>query len=514
MPTLRPDPNPRPALMIRLTHTGVLADGRPNTAPVLINDLDVGQEQQNRKVPCYVPVGGYLDIPASSRSLLSFEQGTIRKFHQVGVLTAQMFYAPERFDTVNRPSALSYPAGAYIWNETETAPNFADGGTWMSYAGSGPPAPHATSHQTGGNDPLSVAAATATNLSGATGLAVTTGAASPVVTDPGHTHTLTDPGHTHNVGSTTATNNSNTTSVTANSASANISVSDPGHNHTLTDPGHSHSVGSATATNNPIQLTIHETFHKIEQDNGTLGDITENEISASPSDTLGHPRTINVSFAANWLGGAVTVNGLDIYGTVVSETYHMPIGGGNVSGTKGFSSLTNFTNNITSAGNAKTTVKRGTYLQVASKPVTNFLRVCVDGTSTTFSDTDTTNGTFDATADHNGKTVEVWYTVSVVVTQNAHSHGSTTSSGTGATVDPKTTGISSTDAGHTHVLTDPGHTHTQAAHAHGATGASTTGASAASRVTGISVSDTGHTHSVSDPGHSHTQSPHTHNLAG
>lgn len=44
-----------PVLSIRLTHTGVYADGRPNGSPILINDLDEGFENQNRKVPVYFP---------------------------------------------------------------------------------------------------------------------------------------------------------------------------------------------------------------------------------------------------------------------------------------------------------------------------------------------------------------------------------------------------------------------------------------------------------------------------
>jgi hypothetical protein len=67
-----PDAAIKPALFIQLFHTGVFPDGRANTNPVQITDLDVGYEYQNRKVPVYVPVGGSIIIPASSRSMLSF----------------------------------------------------------------------------------------------------------------------------------------------------------------------------------------------------------------------------------------------------------------------------------------------------------------------------------------------------------------------------------------------------------------------------------------------------------
>jgi hypothetical protein len=109
-----------------------MADGRTNTAPVLINDLDVGYENQNRKVPCYVPVGGFIDIPGSSRSLLSFDQGTIRKFHQVGVIIARMFFTPEVYTTLTLPNAADYPSGALIWNSTTDAPLWSNGTTWVS----------------------------------------------------------------------------------------------------------------------------------------------------------------------------------------------------------------------------------------------------------------------------------------------------------------------------------------------------------------------------------------------
>jgi hypothetical protein len=78
-------------IFIRVFHTGLLQDGRPNTNSVQINDLDVGYENQNRKVQVYVPVGGFVDIPLSSRSLLSLVDGAIAKFVQAGVLRLDFF---------------------------------------------------------------------------------------------------------------------------------------------------------------------------------------------------------------------------------------------------------------------------------------------------------------------------------------------------------------------------------------------------------------------------------------
>jgi hypothetical protein len=122
-------------LFIRCTHTGLLPDGRPNTSSVFINDLDTGLEFERRKVPCYVPVGGYIDIPVSSRSLLSFHDGTIQHFVAVGVLTANMYLQPEIYDDITRPSATLYPAGVSIWNTSDNALNWSDGAVWRNASG-------------------------------------------------------------------------------------------------------------------------------------------------------------------------------------------------------------------------------------------------------------------------------------------------------------------------------------------------------------------------------------------
>ena len=127
-----PDSAIHPALFIQLFHTGFFPDGRVNSNPVLVQDLDVGYEYQDRKVPVYVPYNGSIIIPASSRSMLSFQQGAIAKFCQVGILRARMFYQPERFSLATRPPATEYPVGVYIWNTDEDAPNWSDGTQWIS----------------------------------------------------------------------------------------------------------------------------------------------------------------------------------------------------------------------------------------------------------------------------------------------------------------------------------------------------------------------------------------------
>ena len=132
-------------LIIRLTHTGLYPDGRPNTHSVLVNDLDVGYEFQLRKVPCYVPfempapyplhTPGFLDIPASSRSLLSLADGVVKKFVVAGVLTADLFVQPAAFSNITRPAASRYPVGSPIWNTSDNALNYSDGAAWRDAMG-------------------------------------------------------------------------------------------------------------------------------------------------------------------------------------------------------------------------------------------------------------------------------------------------------------------------------------------------------------------------------------------
>lgn len=126
----------KPAITIHVTHTGLYADGRANANPVLLPDLEVGYEYQTRKVPVYVPHGGSIDIPLTSKALLSYEQGAIRKFVSVGVLTATLFVEPETYSNALRPLATAYPAGTMIWNTDDNAPNYSDGTAWRDAVGS------------------------------------------------------------------------------------------------------------------------------------------------------------------------------------------------------------------------------------------------------------------------------------------------------------------------------------------------------------------------------------------
>jgi hypothetical protein len=78
-------------MFLRLTHTGLMQDGRPNLSSVLIKDMDSGYEYQSRRSPQYVPVGSYIDVPLTSKSLYSYQYGDIYKFVEEGVITADTF---------------------------------------------------------------------------------------------------------------------------------------------------------------------------------------------------------------------------------------------------------------------------------------------------------------------------------------------------------------------------------------------------------------------------------------
>jgi hypothetical protein len=78
---------------LRVSHTGVYADGRVNEDSVLITDLDDGsgeQRFQNHKVPVYVPVGGSIEIPLTSRAMFSLVQGSLAGLTDEGILSAEV----------------------------------------------------------------------------------------------------------------------------------------------------------------------------------------------------------------------------------------------------------------------------------------------------------------------------------------------------------------------------------------------------------------------------------------
>lgn len=77
-------------LIVRCTHTGVYADGRPNTASVTIYDLDEITIQKNRTRYVPIPPNSTVDIPMSTRTFVSWHQGDICKFTVQGLITSEI----------------------------------------------------------------------------------------------------------------------------------------------------------------------------------------------------------------------------------------------------------------------------------------------------------------------------------------------------------------------------------------------------------------------------------------
>jgi hypothetical protein len=77
-------------LIVRCTHTGVYADGRPNTASVTLYDLDEITIQKNRERAVPVPPNSFVDIPMSTRTFVSWHEGSICKFTMQGLITSEI----------------------------------------------------------------------------------------------------------------------------------------------------------------------------------------------------------------------------------------------------------------------------------------------------------------------------------------------------------------------------------------------------------------------------------------
>lgn len=77
-------------LIVRCTHTGVYADGRPNTGSVTIYDLDEITIQKNRTRYVPIPAGSTVDIPMSTRTFVSWHEGDICKFTRLGLITSEI----------------------------------------------------------------------------------------------------------------------------------------------------------------------------------------------------------------------------------------------------------------------------------------------------------------------------------------------------------------------------------------------------------------------------------------
>lgn len=77
-------------IFLRLTHTGVYADGRPNRGSVTLYDLDEPTIQKNRPRFIPIPVESTVDIPMSTRTFISWAKGSIATFVAQGLLRAEI----------------------------------------------------------------------------------------------------------------------------------------------------------------------------------------------------------------------------------------------------------------------------------------------------------------------------------------------------------------------------------------------------------------------------------------
>jgi len=77
-------------LIVRCTHTGVYKDGRPNAGSVTLYDLDEITIQKNRTRTVPIPPGTFVDIPMSTRTLVSYHNGAICKHVKNGEITAEV----------------------------------------------------------------------------------------------------------------------------------------------------------------------------------------------------------------------------------------------------------------------------------------------------------------------------------------------------------------------------------------------------------------------------------------
>lgn len=108
---------------LRLTHTGLNANGTPNTSSILINDMDVGYEFQQRKTPVYVPYAapGYIDVPLTSRVMYSVMQGGIAAFSRLGMIEVAAFsYTRDGDNLGGSGTGINLNAGVAnnVWQDT------------------------------------------------------------------------------------------------------------------------------------------------------------------------------------------------------------------------------------------------------------------------------------------------------------------------------------------------------------------------------------------------------------
>lgn len=112
-------------LSIRVFHNGLYSNGRPNTSQsILIDDINTGLVQQNRKQPVYVPVGGFVELPITDQVLFSYVQGSISKLLETNQVT--IIVPPDGFTRIinnwsfsTNSTAPEYAGGFYTFASTD-----------------------------------------------------------------------------------------------------------------------------------------------------------------------------------------------------------------------------------------------------------------------------------------------------------------------------------------------------------------------------------------------------------
>lgn len=127
-------------LTLRLTHTGLYSDGSTNAQGILIDDLNTGGQEQNRKHTVYLPANSVIDLPLTDRVLFSYTQGSLHGYVQSGqvVVTVPISTATEstiswHFETATN---LDYVGGFYDFapSDNDFSPSITHGSANLAIA--------------------------------------------------------------------------------------------------------------------------------------------------------------------------------------------------------------------------------------------------------------------------------------------------------------------------------------------------------------------------------------------
>ena len=99
-------------LALRIKHSGILPDGKPNRESVLLPDIDSGQESISRKNTVYVPVGGTVIVPFTSHTQYSYQSGSINGFVRLRMLLVDFVFLLRNTSDHGGPLGTGVPFAA------------------------------------------------------------------------------------------------------------------------------------------------------------------------------------------------------------------------------------------------------------------------------------------------------------------------------------------------------------------------------------------------------------------